>query len=1081
MKGQNTVMSEAFGQALDMAEATKLLRHGVEDVESAVCRTDEDDTVFSFGKRGDGAVREAAPRFLGEEPLEGESVIAVETALCPNPDEPLAVLKHGRDLVVRKAVPNREMAEADVLVLGRGGKTKRGQEEAQQEGTTILRPFFGRPWIIAQPAKERTEPSQGSLAGLPRRAPSQGRTRAGKLPAVRSVSLSVSPHRHLVLTVTGETAEFPVPSDIASRIEAAFHSGTASGVLHLGASEFSHPLPPPLTFFQKVGRLFMTRLTRLPDLAQREKALLVEPPSEDLKRLLDTAPFMKGQEYLDISVLEDVWAGLNQVAIAEISSFQGGFQAWLRSKGAVWNTLGRVVFHLAENKKSQERPFAFLATYTSRISESAQVQHLPLGRALKEYGAARDRDALLSLLAPVQRAAEKSPFVRSLVDSGQIYSPLMWSPAEAWDFLNVIPLLEESGLVVRVPGLWNGTRPPRPAVKITVGNSVKNRLGMDAILDFSVDITLDGEKLTEAERQQILSATSGLALVRGKWIEVDSEKLGALLGLWQKAAGRSAAGELSFSEALRVLSGMELAPGSDPSLDPAARQWISIEPGIWLTQTLDRLRRPEALAALEPGAALKATLRPYQKAGVQWLHALAQLRLGGCLADDMGLGKTIQIISLLLLLKPTRRGPALLVVPASLLSNWRSELERFAPSLSVFTAHPSGATATEIEAARQNISSFDVVLTSYGTLLRMEWLHGVSWALTVLDEAQAIKNPGAKQTRAAKSLKSTVRFALTGTPVENRLSDLFSIFDFLAPGLLGSAQSFAKYTKKLAEASEPDYGPLRNLLKPYILRRLKTDKSVISDLPDKTEMKTYCSLSKKQAVLYQEAVKELTASLVDAEGMKRRAKILAFLMRFKQICNHPSQWLQDGRYEPEASGKFERMGEICEEIASRQEKALVFTQFQEMTAPISGFLSGVFGRQGLVLHGATDVKKRKDLVAEFQREDGPPFFVLSLKAGGTGLNLTEASHVIHFDRWWNPAVEEQATDRAFRIGQRRNVLVHKFLCKGTIEEKIDALIESKRTLSKEILAGGAEVLLTEMTDDDLLDIVRLDLAAALGN
>ena len=360
----------------------------------------------------------------------------------------------------------------------------------------------------------------------------------------------------------------------------------------------------------------------------------------------------------------------------------------------------------------------------------------------------------------------------------------------------------------------------------------------------------------------------------------------------------------------------------------------------------------------------------------------------------------------------------------------------------------------------------------------MPWIADTRWRVAILDEAQAIKNPGSKQTRAAKKLDAQARIALTGTPVENRLADLWSIFDFINPGLLGSGKEFATFTKRLENRPHNPYGPLRELVRPYILRRLKTDKSVIDDLPDKTEVKAYCHLSPKQAALYQQAVKELAAHLDSAEGIGRKGVILSFLMRFKQICNHPSQWLGDGAWAEGDSGKFARLREIAEVIAARQEKALVFTQFREATVPVAGFLGSVFGRAGLVLHGETAVKKRQELVRRFQEDEQVPFFVLSLKAGGAGLNLTAATHVVHFDRWWNPAVENQATDRAFRIGQNRNVLVHKFVCKGTIEEKIDALMESKQRLSKDMLEGGAEMLLTEMKDDELLKLVALDIHAA---
>jgi len=398
----------------------------------------------------------------------------------------------------------------------------------------------------------------------------------------------------------------------------------------------------------------------------------------------------------------------------------------------------------------------------------------------------------------------------------------------------------------------------------------------------------------------------------------------------------------------------------------------------------------------------------------------------------------------------------------------------------VIVAHPSALPARELKGlAPETLAQLDLVITSYGSLLRIPWLASTSWQLAVLDEAQAIKNPAAKQTRAAKKLDARARIALTGTPIENRLGDLWSIFDFVNPGLLGSAKEFTAYTKRLAEQPHNPYGPLRDLVRPYILRRLKTDKSVISDLPDKTEIKAYCQLTRKQAALYQQGVEDLAGQLEGAAGIQRKGLVLAFLMRFKQICNHPSQWLGDGTWADDDSGKWARLRELSEVIAAKQEKALIFTQFREVTAPLAAFLGRVFGRPGLVLHGGTELKKRRDLVKRFQEDEGVPFFVLSLKAGGSGLNLTAASHVVHFDRWWNPAVENQATDRAFRIGQQKNVLVHKFVCRGTVEEKIDELIESKQQLSRELLEGGGELNLTDLKDEELLRLVALDLAAAM--
>ena len=426
-----------------------------------------------------------------------------------------------------------------------------------------------------------------------------------------------------------------------------------------------------------------------------------------------------------------------------------------------------------------------------------------------------------------------------------------------------------------------------------------------------------------------------------------------------------------------------------------------------------------------------------------------------------------------------RSGPSLLVLPASLLANWKAEIERFAPSLDAVYLHPSFQSGSaETRDLLSNLKGSEIVLTSYGMLHRIPELQAVDWTLVILDEAQAIKNPGSRQAKAVKRLRARSRIALTGTPVENRLSDLWSLFDFLCPGLLGSLSRFKTFAKALEKPNGERFAPLRNLVRPYILRRLKTDRNVIADLPDKIVVPAYCGLTKAQAVLYKQVVDELADDLEAREGIGRRGLILAALMKLKQVCNHPAQLRGDGIWEPQESGKFSRLAELVEEIASRQDRLLVFTQFREMTEPLASFLASQFGRAGLVLHGQTPVRERQKLVDAFQAEDGPPFFVLSLKAGGTGLNLTAASQVIHFDRWWNPAVENQATDRAFRIGQKKNVLVHTFVCRGTVEEKIDKLIQEKTSLALDLLEGGGETLLTEMGNEELLATVALDIDRA---
>ncbi|HTN75615.1 MAG TPA: DEAD/DEAH box helicase, partial [Pirellulaceae bacterium] len=430
--------------------------------------------------------------------------------------------------------------------------------------------------------------------------------------------------------------------------------------------------------------------------------------------------------------------------------------------------------------------------------------------------------------------------------------------------------------------------------------------------------------------------------------------------------------------------------------------------------------------------------------------------------------------------------PSLLVVPASLIGNWHQELARFAPSLSVLIAHRSESSVETLERIAadpaRELGKFDLIITTYGGVRRQGWLTKMKWSLAVLDEAQAIKNAGSSQTKNVKQIAAVGRIVLTGTPVENQLGDLWSLFDFCSPGLLGTAAQFKQFVKRLNRQQDSHaFGPLRRLVRPYILRRLKTDPGIVPDLPDKTEMRAECGLSKKQAVLYESTVEDLAERLASAEGIARRGLVLTTLMQLKQICNHPDQYLARATFLPTESGKFARLMQVCEPIAERQEKVLVFTQFQSLTQPLADYLATIFGQRGLVLHGGTPVRKRGELVREFQNDAGPPFFVISLKAGGSGLNLTAASHVIHFDRWWNPAVENQATDRAFRIGQKRNVLVHKFVCRGTLEERIDEMLAGKQALADRILSDSGETRLTELSDDALLRFVSLDINRAAAD
>ncbi len=846
---------------------------------------------------------------------------------------------------------------------------------------------------------------------------------------------------------------------VAQRLESAFSRGSGVGLLYLGAAEVSTALPAQWAFWRDFATNFVTTLTA----TQPGAEIAVAPPdASTLETWCLDAPPMTGIEYLSAEIFLSLWVEMEIAVKTELSTYSDSLSAFLKAQHPGWNVVGRVHFNLAENRKDTEFPFAFLATYTSRLSAHGVAQHLPLSQALAEFSSDKKKSRLLSLLLPVHEAAKDCKWLAEMVQEGDLYHPLRWGVDEVVRFLKDVPSLQSAGIVVRMPKTWGSDRPLRPKVTATLGSKNPSLLGMDALLDFRMAITLDGEPLSAAEIQSLLSASSSLQWIRGQWVEVDRERLSNLMNRFKDVETKDEG--VSLGQAMRLLSGATL-----DGITPADPLWSEVVAGTWLAELLQGLRSPEGLAAVDPGSELKAELRPYQQAGVRWLHLLARLNLGACLADDMGLGKTLQVLALLLTLNRTR--PSLLVAPASLLANWQQEAARFTPSLRCLIAHPSAMSQEELQALDdQRLSGVDLVITSYGTLMSLPDLQALRWHLVIADEAQALKNPLAKQTKAVKQIQADARIALTGTPVENRLSDLWSIFDFTHPGLLGSYKVFSQRTKDMAHC-----GSLRTLIKPYILRRMKSDKRIISDLPDKTELTAWVSLSSTQTVLYQQAVEDLASKLEKVDGIERKGLVLSFLMRFKQICNHPSQWLGDGAWNPEHSGKFSRLTEISEVIAAKQEKMLVFTQFKETTAPLAAFLGKIFGREGLILHGSTAVSKRRELVQRFQEDKECPFFVLSLKAGGTGLNLTAASHVVHFDRWWNPAVENQATDRAWRIGQHRNVLAHKFVCRGTVEERIEQMLRTKQQLANDMLEDDSEMNLTELSDKELLDLVRLDI------
>lgn len=882
------------------------------------------------------------------------------------------------------------------------------------------------------------------------------------------MTLSLTPNRKLIFRSEKD--------GINKDLETSFDESNSKGLLDLIKKR--DLADQASSYFAKTIKVFLQDVLLSGHIESPEDFLNFSHPQDKLAKIIQGAPPFLGSEYFDQDFLSELLESvknevLNQAEKKDLRSF---FKSHFPSMMEV----GHVYFHLAENKKDQNLPFAFLATFSTR-SDAGRVKHLPLSHAFKMY-ANTGQKLLLKLLKPLREASKKSKLIDELIETKKIYQPISWTPEQAFSFLSELDIYEHCGIIVRVPAWWNRKNQPKVKVQITVDSNRKNKVDFDSLLSFSAKLAIGNQALTAKEWKELSEANSRLVYLKGNWVQVDKEKIQQTLDHWNEIASTSKEEGVSFTSAMRLLAGSQISQeDKDRQLDS---NWASVIAGKNLEKVLEDIRSPQStpnnLAYLSK--TLHADLRPYQAQGVSWLDTLSQLGAGGCLADDMGLGKTIQMIALLLLAKKRdAQTHSLLIMPTSLLNNWQTEVQKFAPTLKVVLFH--GSTSPSPPSSADQLSKYDIALTSYASLKKYPLLQNYHWDFLVLDEAQAIKNHSSKQTKLVKKMHARVKFALTGTPIENQLSDLWSIFDFACPGLLGNESQFKKFTKQLHASEPPDYAPLRRLIKPYVLRRLKTDKSIIDDLPDKTVLKSFCFLSKGQAVLYQDSVEELAKILADdaTTGMKRRGLILSYMLKFKQICNHPSQALNDGNYSVKNSGKLLRLVEICDEIHQRQEKVLVFTQFREIIPVLNQTLQEKFGRRGHTLHGGTHVKKRTEMVEDFQKESGAPYFIISLKAGGSGLNLTQANHVVHFDRWWNASVEEQATDRSFRIGQQKNIFVHKLICKGTIEEKIDAIIEEKRSLSQELVESNQKVNLVELSNDQILDMVKLDLGSTMNH
>ena len=800
------------------------------------------------------------------------------------------------------------------------------------------------------------------------------------------------------------------------------------------------------------------------------------PTDAELAGWLESMPPLGAGE-VSVSLLKG-WLAQLPGALEELSRRECCTpEQWLSRLGEGWKQLGTVCFHLAENggENAATAPFAFLATFVHKVGQDGKARHLPLGHAATEL--ANDHAALLEILRPLQVAAAQSPFLNELINSQEVYKPCAWTPRRALEFLREVPVLEAAGIEVRMVNLWK-KEPPRVSLQVQLELPEKEEghpnsspsLNLRSLLRFSPQIVLGDSRLTEEEWKELMAGEDGLVRFRGEWVLLDKERLQRLMDSWWNATRMAQDGipllsGLRFLLARRGLPTPALPP-LEPDVQPVA--------GARLALAISNLKFGNLLPDLP--AELAATLRPYQHEGVRFLLNVTEAGFGACLADDMGLGKTLQVIAWLVHLKRTgtlgtRAAPALIVTPASLLTNWQQELKKFAPRLRVLLLHPyalSQAETNMLHAAPQYVLRLaDVVLTTYGIAAREESLLQESYSAMILDEAQAIKNASSQRARAILRFHSPRRVAMTGTPVENGLGELRSLFEFLNPGLLGSQKEYADFLRGMGN----DFAPLRRLVRPFLLRRLKTDSSLLPDLPPRTEQPCYCYLTTEQAILYAREVEALRAVIEEQDAPTRLRLMLPILGRLKQICNHPAQYRGESFYDPAASGKFTRLGHLAGSICSAGECCLVFTQYRSIMPYLHDFLKDIFGSPGLILNGSTPLPERRRMVEAFSTPGGPRFFLLSLRAAGTGLTLTRARHVIHFDRWWNPAVENQASDRVHRLGQTQPVLIHPLICTGTIEENIHMMLRGKMAMADSLLSGGLEKLLLDLSAEELLQLV----------
>ncbi len=824
-------------------------------------------------------------------------------------------------------------------------------------------------------------------------------------------------------------------------------NGKGSFLLELAFGDYKE-ISLSVGFLRFVSKVFIDNILKDPGLKLYLKPKMVELQDEIMLQIVENKPYAIGYENISVQWVKTIISLLNNEYISECESSGKKPAMFISQRNDKLVIPSRIYFHLVENKQREELPFAFLATYTTILDD--EVKHFPLKNALSEM---KDKkEEMSSLTKNLESIAQKSSFVNHLLQTGDIFYPIKFSEEEAYCFLKETELYEENGIICRIPQWYNDRNcviKVSPEEKKEYQDAFFNQRIINA---FVPQMVYMGIPITIQEARLLLERKEGLEIVKGRWVENNHRLLEELINEYETLSEEG----VSLIDILKNKSGLGLNSNSnnDISIEVTREDFLS----EYIKKIFERAENTTV-----PNK-FKNVLRHYQLDAFKWLYSLNKMGMGACLADDMGLGKTVEVLSFLEKNKEEGASKNLIIVPATLIDNWKHEVDKFASDMDIFVLRGYN------EPVNDSVKAF-ITICTYQTAIKSDYINRIEWDVIILDEAQAIKNYYTAQTRKVKTLKAKYKIAMTGTPIENNLLELWSIFDFINPGLLGSKDEFIKLYKKLRLNPE-GYKEIKALIDPFVLRRVKTDKQIISDLPDKNELDIKISLTKEQIVLYKKVVDVMNANIKRLKDRKEeKIIVMTSIMKLKQVCNHPSQYYSDQEYDFDQSGKFIELKRICETISEKNEKVLVFTQFKEVIPALDKLLGDVFGVKGYCIDGDTSMNKRDQYVQSFQAGD-KPYMVLSLKTAGVGLNLTAAQNVIHFDRWWNPAVENQATDRAYRIGQKKDVTVYRFISANTIEEVISDMLKEKQKMADLIINDLEGNVLNKLSTEEIMSAVQ---------